>query len=95
METKLEILRNVLSRVYKENCLKKDFTNEDIDSFIFNMADWNEDLQKMANLYNNIDNIPFKEAEKIIIGFLIHAGNHITKAKDLIDEMSTPSLSEG
>ena len=45
------------------------------------MTDWKDDLDQLVTLYQNIDRASDSEIQKVIIGFLAHAPNHIVAAK--------------
>ena len=48
------------------------------------MTDWKKDLDRLVNLYNNIESSNDSEIQEVIIRFLAHAPNHIAAAKKLI-----------
>ncbi|HYE62395.1 MAG TPA: hypothetical protein VD997_10390 [Phycisphaerales bacterium] len=62
---------------------------EAVDELAFHLTDWLADLEKLVTLYNSERWDP-EQAEDIILGFLIHASNHVPAAhRILMDKPAT------
>ena len=55
------------------------------EEFAFHMADWKDDLGKMAALYSEPDRFSDDEAMSIVQAFLYHASSHVVAAARLAD----------
>jgi len=59
--------------------------------FIFHMTDWISDLEALAALYQEPNNLDREAAHQVIFGFLIHALPHLNAAgRLLLDEIGDP-----
>jgi hypothetical protein len=59
--------------------------------FIFHMADWKDDLERLADLFNNPDQKDVETATLLVIGFLYHVAPHLDVAgRLLLDEIGDP-----
>ena len=54
--------------------------------FIFHMTDWKDDLDRLAELYQNPENFDKKQASQIVAGFLYHVIPHLQEAGRLMLE---------
>jgi hypothetical protein len=52
--------------------------------FVFNMTDWIENFQQLAQLYAAPDQFSDEEASGIVAGFLNHAPHHLIAASRLL-----------
>jgi len=59
--------------------------------FIFHMADWKSEVQRLADLYKNPEGHDESAASDFLIGFLYHAIPHLNAAgRLLLDEVLDP-----
>jgi hypothetical protein len=59
--------------------------------FIFHMADWKDDLERLADLYNHPERRDEDAASTLVIGFLYHVIPHLNAAgRLLLDEIGDP-----
>ena len=54
-----------------------------VDDIAFHMTDWKENLDEVAELYNEAGQLSDERIRKIIIEFLAHVPNHVAAAKKL------------
>lgn len=74
-----EFLKNRIAEAFAANELESHVVND----IAFHMTDWKKDLDRLVNLYNNIESSNDSEIQEVIIRFLAHAPNHIAAAKKL------------
>ena len=54
------------------------------EDFVFHMADWEDDLFRLAKLYRRPEQFDDKTAGQIVFGFLSHALHHLLPAGRLL-----------
>jgi len=72
-----EFLKNKIAAAFAANELEPHL----VEDVAFHMTDWKDDLDQLVTLYQNIDRASDSEIQKVIIGFLAHAPNHIVAAR--------------
>jgi hypothetical protein len=59
--------------------------------FVFHLADWQDDLERLATLFKHPDQQDEDSASELVIGFLYHVIPHLNAAgRLLLDEVKDP-----
>ena len=71
------IHRNAESKVF---AAARDSSISYADDIAFHMTDWFDDLERLRDLLLHPDDYTDAQANKVLLGFLLHAPNHIAAA---------------
>jgi hypothetical protein len=58
--------------------------------FVFHMTDWQEDLERLVQLYREPGRFPLEQARDIVAALLYHATGHLIAAARLYDYVPDP-----
>jgi hypothetical protein len=74
----------------REELAPEEYENRQHD-FVFHMTDWQDDLQRLTDLFKNPDKYDEETASTLVIGFLYHVVPHLNAAgRLLLDEIGDP-----
>ncbi len=77
-----------------ENSLRKsgDYTTNQVNDIAFHMTDWLENFIELRNFFENPAEMPAKNVEKILLGFLVHVPDHLNAATKLMTGQSVEDV---
>jgi hypothetical protein len=62
----------------------KSYSKDQRKDIVFHMTDWLSDFRALASFFENPEGLSSEAFEKILIGFLLHAPDHIAAARKIV-----------
>lgn len=90
---KTATIKAMISRVLEE----EDFDELNVTQrrdIAFHLTDWRSDLERLVALYQAPEKFSTDEASAILMGFLMHAPNHLAAAAKLMVDMPVTDIFE-